>query len=812
MIYQGNSSFEANMAFNHPFLLHRPADYGMGSLLSAAQHPYLPVALQPPGLHTSILPKLQQTVARSPIASASDLLTPHPQHLRPIRSLEPPENEVRDDPKVELESKDLWEQFHVLGTEMVITKSGRRMFPPYKVRVSGLDKRAKYILLMDIVAVDDCRYKFHNSRWMVAGKADPEMPKRMYIHPDSPSTGEQWMQKVVSFHKLKLTNNISDKHGFLHPITIHNEVYPTILNSMHKYQPRFHLVRANDILKLPYSAFRTYVFKETEFIAVTAYQNEKITQLKIDNNPFAKGFRDNGSGKREKKRMLIHSQQKSAVPPSANINEELPSDEEDSENMEICVDDRPHRNDEMPNTTEYRCLDVDNPSPKASSSPRPSSATGITGSGTSVTGSIGTNSTKINTNHDISSLTDSGSLHPIPAHTSSIVGSLPNYLLHRPAERAIKEEVHVVDEPSSNTSNSFSRHHHQQHQQQHHNHHHHHHHSKRSDSTTHHSDQVNSAGKSDLEQGDGNNSRNSSPLKSHSEKEHISTAHDDREKQRLHERLYPVSALSPGSDIGSSPTRMDKEQRSPPNVTVIQPSVSHPMFSYLYPPTGVYPTHSGALPYVGHMLFNSNNSFHHSSLPMQFMSSSSPGDLSHLSSTHAHHASSNIMLNAHMPLHGTPLLPHTYSLTSSLTGGGIPSGLSPLAGPHLGSLLSSRTNHRFSPYSVPLTKTTMVTNTSPLAASELHSVSRLDSDSSSITPVCTAPSASGLPSPPRGSPSSLRSRSPTQIPTSSSSSSSSSSAVAGPATNQGSELRNIERMLNGLDKKPEAGRNDVNEK
>ncbi|EZA56022.1 T-box transcription factor TBX2 [Ooceraea biroi] len=90
----------------------------------------------------------------------------------------------------------------------------RRMFPAYKVRVFGLDKQASYILLMDIVASDECRYKFHNSRWMVAGKADPEMPKRMYIHPDSPSSGEQWMQKVVSFHKLKLTNNISDKHGF----------------------------------------------------------------------------------------------------------------------------------------------------------------------------------------------------------------------------------------------------------------------------------------------------------------------------------------------------------------------------------------------------------------------------------------------------------------------------------------------------------------------------------------------------------------------------------------------------------------------
>lgn len=89
------------------------------------------------------------------------------------------------------------------------------MFPPFKVRCTGLDKKAKYILLMDIVAADDCRYKFHNSRWMVAGKADPEMPKRMYIHPDSPATGEQWMSKVVTFHKLKLTNNISDKHGFV---------------------------------------------------------------------------------------------------------------------------------------------------------------------------------------------------------------------------------------------------------------------------------------------------------------------------------------------------------------------------------------------------------------------------------------------------------------------------------------------------------------------------------------------------------------------------------------------------------------------
>ncbi|XP_037068790.1 T-box transcription factor TBX3-like [Pollicipes pollicipes] len=193
-----------------------------------------------------------------------------------------------DEPGVQLESRRLWRQFHRLGTEMVITKTGRQIFPQMRFRLTGLDPKAKYVLLLDIVAADNCRYKFSSSRWVVAGKADPEMPKRMYIHPDSPASGDHWTRRVVSFHKLKLTNNIADRHGY------------TVLNSMHKYQPRFHLVRANSIAQLPYSTFRTYTFNETQFIAVTAYQNDKITRLKIDHNPFAKGFRDVGSGKGEK--------------------------------------------------------------------------------------------------------------------------------------------------------------------------------------------------------------------------------------------------------------------------------------------------------------------------------------------------------------------------------------------------------------------------------------------------------------------------------------------------------------------------------
>jgi hypothetical protein len=42
---------------------------------------------------------------------------------------------------------------------------------------------------MDVQAADSHRYKFHNSKWMMAGNADPEMSKRLYVHPDSPATG-----------------------------------------------------------------------------------------------------------------------------------------------------------------------------------------------------------------------------------------------------------------------------------------------------------------------------------------------------------------------------------------------------------------------------------------------------------------------------------------------------------------------------------------------------------------------------------------------------------------------------------------------
>lgn len=43
----------------------------------------------------------------------------------------------------------------------------RRMFPSFKVKVTGLNPKTKYILLMDVVPADDHRYKFADNKWLV---------------------------------------------------------------------------------------------------------------------------------------------------------------------------------------------------------------------------------------------------------------------------------------------------------------------------------------------------------------------------------------------------------------------------------------------------------------------------------------------------------------------------------------------------------------------------------------------------------------------------------------------------------------------
>ncbi|CAL8288222.1 unnamed protein product [Lota lota] len=200
---------------------------------------------------------------------------------------------------VTLEDAELWRKFQEITNEMIVTKSGRRMFPVLKVSVSGLDPSAMYSLLLDFVPTDGRRWKYVNGEWAAAGRGEGRCQENgrgqgegrgqgggrdheegrgqggVYIHPDSPNFGAHWMKAAVTFNKVKLTNKM-------------NSGGQMVLSSLQRYEPHISIVRVGSRPSL----LTNVSFRETTFIAVTAYQNEEITALKIKYNPFAKAFLD----------------------------------------------------------------------------------------------------------------------------------------------------------------------------------------------------------------------------------------------------------------------------------------------------------------------------------------------------------------------------------------------------------------------------------------------------------------------------------------------------------------------------------------
>lgn len=142
----------------------------------------------------------------------------------------------------------------------------------------------------------------------------------MYVHPESPNTGAHWMRQEISFSKLKLTNNKGANnnntqvtHSFFlysckacktkltlkssmwaHLFKIgHNGLFwnvqhahhssplqMIVLQSLHKYQPRLHIVEVTEdgVEDMSNEArTQTFTFPENQFIAVTAYQNTDVS-------------------------------------------------------------------------------------------------------------------------------------------------------------------------------------------------------------------------------------------------------------------------------------------------------------------------------------------------------------------------------------------------------------------------------------------------------------------------------------------------------------------------------------------------------
>lgn len=194
------------------------------------------------------------------------------QHLHQTRpqSINPSNNplasSVHSYAEAKLEDPELWRAFNVQTNEMIVTKSGRRMFPVIKVSINNLDPRAMYSIAIEFVQMETHRWKYVNGEWAPGGKSEPSSSKSLYVHPESPNFGAHWMKDYITFSKAKLTNKPTSQPG------------QVVLNSLHKYQPKIHVIRVStDDKPCHRSKIDTFQFPETQFIAVTAYQNENVS-------------------------------------------------------------------------------------------------------------------------------------------------------------------------------------------------------------------------------------------------------------------------------------------------------------------------------------------------------------------------------------------------------------------------------------------------------------------------------------------------------------------------------------------------------
>ena len=74
-------------------------------------------------------------------------------------------DQTQDSIQVSLEDSQLWEKFAALNNEMILTKTGRSMFPLIKLVLSGLEPNAQYKILLQFRQMGHNRYKYVNGEW-----------------------------------------------------------------------------------------------------------------------------------------------------------------------------------------------------------------------------------------------------------------------------------------------------------------------------------------------------------------------------------------------------------------------------------------------------------------------------------------------------------------------------------------------------------------------------------------------------------------------------------------------------------------------
>ncbi|VBB28896.1 unnamed protein product [Acanthocheilonema viteae] len=192
--------------------------------------------------------------------------------------------------RIGISHRKLWEEFHRNNNEMILTSKGRCIYPRIGYSVEGLEPKTMYFICLKICRTDRARYKYTAGEWHMTATGDPESEAK-YIYPDNGSTqlGQYWMNNGIRFGKLKITNSTKDCSSNV------------LLTSMHKYHPILYIHKVyaapalcldgSTILTNQYQLVKSFTDEIMEFIAVTAYQNQRIIEMKKIHNSYARGQR-----------------------------------------------------------------------------------------------------------------------------------------------------------------------------------------------------------------------------------------------------------------------------------------------------------------------------------------------------------------------------------------------------------------------------------------------------------------------------------------------------------------------------------------
>ncbi|CAI2349577.1 unnamed protein product [Caenorhabditis sp. 36 PRJEB53466] len=179
---------------------------------------------------------------------------------------------------VMLNEKRLWKEFDSQCNEMIITKIGRNLFPILEYTFFGLQNEVNYQVGITMQPTGRHKLKFTAGHWDPLDVIE-EMFQPNEVFMAKPVTGRELMNRGLKLDKLKLTNT---KEALVKSDQMIR------VQSMRQYVPVL------SVYELIGDARRigTFQFQETRFIAVTAYQSDKVKNLKVQRNKFAQGFRE----------------------------------------------------------------------------------------------------------------------------------------------------------------------------------------------------------------------------------------------------------------------------------------------------------------------------------------------------------------------------------------------------------------------------------------------------------------------------------------------------------------------------------------